>query len=210
MTAGEARLEFRFHLSRAMIILVNQAGSWTHILSNKAIWTPESIAELSIAQIKSLRLNAEKKKSNEVTELCDAELVRRAPRHTKNSSVGASAKSRRGRAVIGYHFVCPREKGVTVNGDGTAWTGTWVVERGNADRSTKVGAYVALHTSKSEVSYLQGNIRGWRIAKRDREYADGRPAKIEFGVDFLLELTNEQFEWKGDGAGEKGYVWGPA
>jgi hypothetical protein len=42
-------------------------------------------------------------------------------------------KSRRGgmpkRVVIGFHFVCPGEKGVTPNGDGTVWTGTWVVDR---------------------------------------------------------------------------------
>ena len=33
------------------------------------------------------------------------------------------------RVVIGFHFVCPGEKGVTPNGDGTVWTGTWVVDR---------------------------------------------------------------------------------
>jgi len=43
--------------------------------------------------------------------------------------------------------------------------------------------------------------------EREQEYADGRPVKIEFGVDFLLERTDEPYDWKGDGSGEKGYVW---
>ena len=115
--------------------------------------------------------------------------------------------SRRGQFVSGYHFVCPREKGVTPNGDGTIWTGTWVVEKGNAEKSAKYGAYVALHTARAEMSYLQGNVKDWRRAKRDDQYADGRRVKIEFGVDFLLEPTNQPHQWNGEGSGEKGYVW---
>ena len=41
-----------------------------------------------------------------------------------------TSRSRRGgmpkQVVIGFHFVCPGEKGVTPYGDGTVWTDTWV------------------------------------------------------------------------------------
>jgi len=109
--------------------------------------------------------------------------------------------------VVGFHFVCPDERGVTRNPDGTIWTGTWVVDSNHAERGSKNGAYVALHTSKSQRSYLQGTIKDWRKAPRDPEYADGRRVKIESGIDFLFEPTSEAYEWQGDGAGEKGYAW---
>lgn len=116
-------------------------------------------------------------------------------------------ESRRGQYVCGYHFVCPAERGVTFDGDRTIWTGTWVVDKRNAEKSTKYGAYVALHVAKSESSYLQGALKGWREAKRDREYADGRPVRIPLGIDMLLDRTDRPYEWKGDGSGEKGYLW---
>ncbi len=73
--------------------------------------------------------------------------------------------------------------------------------------SSKYGAYVALHTSKSESSYLQGALKDWRQAKRNTEYADGRPVRIPFGIDLLFEPTGQPYQWGGDGTGEKGYVW---
>jgi len=97
---------------------------------------------------------------------------------------------------------------LTRNSDGTVWTGTWVVDKIHAERAAKIGAYVAPHTAKSELSYLQGVVKDWRKMEREQEYADGKPVKIEFGVDFLLEITNEPHPWNGDGSGEKGYVWG--
>jgi hypothetical protein len=168
-------------------------------------WSAERIATLSLDDLKRLRVNAIRQGNKSVIALCEAELTRRTP--VRAPKVERSKMSRRGQYVGGYHFVCPREKGVTLNGDGTVWTGTWVVEESNAEKSLKYGAYVALHTAKSEASYLQGNIWGWRKAKRDREYADGRPVKIEFGVDFLLTLRDQPYPWNGEGAGEKGYVW---
>src|SRR5262249_5377337 len=117
-------------------------------------------------------------------------------------------ESHAGKAVVGLHFVCQRGRGVTANGDGTLWTGTWVVSKEHAAHGAKIGAYVALHESKSEPSYLQGKIKDSRNAKREREYAEGRPARTENGIDFLLEPTTQSYTWSGDGAGEKGYVWG--
>src|SRR4051794_8589632 len=49
-----------------------------------------------------------------------------------------------GRVVVGFHFVCDRERGVTLNPDGTFWTGTWVVDQVHARKGAKVNAYVAL------------------------------------------------------------------
>jgi len=82
-----------------------------------------------------------------------------------------------------------------------------VVDRAKAEHGAKIAAYVALHVSKAERSYLQGTIEGWRISKRDREYAEDRPVKIQHGVDFLVRLTGKPYDWKGDGSGEKGYAW---
>ena len=141
--------------------------------------------------------------------LCDAELSRRAPSREKTPRTPkVIVESRHAQVVIGFHFVCPQEKGVTRNSDGTVWTGTWVVDKIHAERAAKIGAYVAPHTAKSELSYLQGVVKDWRKMEREQEYADGKPVKIEFGVDFLLEITNEPHPWNGDGSGEKGYVWG--
>jgi hypothetical protein len=73
--------------------------------------------------------------------------------------------------------------------------------------SSRYGAYVALHTSKSEPSYLQGALKDWRQAKRNAEYADGRPVRIPLGIDLLFDPAGQPYEWSGDGSGEKGYVW---
>jgi hypothetical protein len=171
-------------------------------------WTVEKIAELPTDRLKVLRDNARRLGEDLVLTLCDAELSRRAPSHEKRSRITkVDAESRCGQVVVGFHFVCPQEKGVTRNSDGTVWTGTWVVDKVHAKRAARIGAYVALHTTKSELSYLQGVVRDWRKMAREQEYAEDRPVKIEFGVDFLLETTDEPYGWKGDGSGEKGYVW---
>jgi hypothetical protein len=170
-------------------------------------WTSERIAELSIEQVKTLRENAKKQGSNAVIEMCDAEIGRRTPARNKAPRVSAKSETRDDGVVMGFHFVCDRGKGVTSNPDGTIWTGTWVVDQVHAARGEKIRAYVALHATKAEPSYLQGIIKGWRRVAREQEYAEGRPVKIENGIDFLLEPTSEPYQWNGDGAGEKGYLW---
>lgn len=172
-------------------------------------WIAERIAALSTEGVKNLRENAERLGETSVLTLCDAELSRRVPNREKAPRVtNVTTEDRHGQVVVGFHFVCPQEKGVTRNSDGTIWTGTWVVDKRHAERAVRIGAYVALHTGKSELSYLQGVVKDWRKTGREQEYAEGRPVKIEFGVDFLLEMTNEPYTWNGDGSGEKGYVWG--
>jgi len=170
-------------------------------------WSPQRIAALSTEDLKNLRANALRKAGKSIIELCDAEIERRTPARAKVTNVLRSGLSRTDQYVGGYHFVCPAEKGVIRNGDGTFWTGTWVVEKLNAEMSTKHGAYIALHVTKSDQSYLQGNLKDWRQAERDREYAEGQLVKIPMGVDFLVEPTDQPYQWIGDGAGEKGYAW---
>jgi len=173
------------------------------------------IAALPTAQIKTLRENAVRLGHHDVAGLCDEIIAKRGPVKakrgpTKKNTSGPRKIStpRANGVVIGFHFVCAQGKGVTQNGDGTAWTGTWVVDTVHAELGLKRGSYVALHSTKSEPSYLQGTIQGWRKARREREYAQDRTMRTEFGVDFLLALTSETYTWVGDGSGEKGYAWG--
>jgi len=162
------------------------------------VWTAEKIAGLGVDQVKDLRGNAAKRGAQGIVDLCDAELVRRrARRRTKRSN--SSKQIHNGETVHGFHFVCPTEKGITRNQDGTIWTGTWVVDKNHAKRAAKIGAYVALHVAKCQPSYLQGFVRDWRGQEREPTYADGRLVKTKFGIDFLIELTTSL--WNGTGMG---------
>ena len=170
-------------------------------------WPPERIAAEPTDRLKNLRANAERLGEIELANLCDEELARRVKKPAGPRRVKATESSK-GRSVVGgFHFVSSREWGLTMNGDGTAWTGTWVVDTRHAETGVKIGAYVALHATKLEPSYLQGIVRDWRAAKREREYAEGTPVRIDKGIDFLIELTSEPYKWQGDGSGEKGYFW---
>jgi hypothetical protein len=83
-----------------------------------------------------------------------------------------------------------------------------VVDKNHAERAVKIGAYVALHVAKSELSYLQGVVRDWRLKEREPAYAEGQFVKTKFGIDFLIEPTHKPMQWYGDGSGEKGYFYG--
>lgn len=169
------------------------------------VWTSELIATKLDKEIKSLRENALRKGAHEVVALCDAELLARAP--VKRQSLGKT-KSRQSETVIGYHFVCrPEEKGVTRNSDGTAWSGTWVVAAAHAEKSLKAGAYVALHLSHAELSYLKGTIKAWRRSKREDKYAEGQEVKTPIGTDFLLQIEDDKIQWRGEGTVERSYVY---
>jgi hypothetical protein len=171
------------------------------------VWTSEKLASKSKEEVKTVRENAIKHNAQEVVELCDTELSRRAPPKKQ------AATKKRGNGhnpVIGYHFVCrPQEKGVIRNSDGTVWSGTWVVAEIQAEQSLKVGAYVALHLSHAEPSYMHGKVRAWRRTKREDEYAEGQEVKTPIGTDFLLKLTDEKIEWRGAGTVERSYVYAP-
>lgn len=171
-------------------------------------WTKERIEGLSTDQVNILRANAVRRGDETVATLCCEVIASRVPRRERSAGPKSVSLSNAGEIVRGFHFVCPQEKGVTRNSDGTVWTGTWVVDQRHAERGSKNGAYVALHSAKSERSYLQGTIKDWRKARREHEYAEDRPTRTEFGIDFLLQPTNTPYEWRGDGSGEKGYAWG--
>lgn len=168
-------------------------------------WNAEKIAALPTEQVKSLRENATKLQHQSIVALCEAELKSRKP--VKPSKAATSYGSRSGQYVSEFHFVCPDELGVSTNPDGTKWTGTWVVAQDNAKAAEKYGSLVALHSSKSEFSYLQGIIRGWRKSQRESKYSGDQTVKTEFGIDFLFEPSNDPMPWKGDATGEKGYAW---
>ena len=160
---------------------------------------------MSREEIKALRDNAIRLGNTAVLELCNTALSRGSAVRGRVKSVSGAAG--RNASVGGFHFVCPQEKGITINSDGTAWTETWVVDSRHAERGARAGAYVELHKTKSEPSYLQGTIKGWRRSLREKHYVDGRPVKTRFGIDFLLELTGSPHDWHGDGSGEKGYAY---
>lgn len=86
-------------------------------------WTSESIVGPTVDQVKALRDNAVKRKAERTVDLCNADLARRSARRTKPAN--ALHQTRKGEVVHGFHFVCPDEKGLTRNRDGTVWTGTW-------------------------------------------------------------------------------------
>ena len=166
-------------------------------------WSAQRISSLPTEQIKDLRANATKKGATSIVELCDTELLRRKPPRKEK----AVTQDRSGQFVSCFHFVCPKEKEITRNPDGTVWSGTWVVSEENAEMSLRYGGKVALHIARAELSYLQGVIKGWRRSPRRHEYSDGIPVRTQSGIDFLLEPTAEPLQWVGDATGEKGYEW---
>jgi len=168
-------------------------------------WTKEKLATLTKQKVENLRENALIKSNNEIVALCNADLeTRKPPKPVKTPTIADKG------IVIGYHFVCrPQEKGVIRNSDGTAWSGTWVVSEDNAEKSLVAGAYVALHLSHAEPSYLKGNVKAWRRTKREKSYAEGQEVKTQIGTDFLLEITDDQIEWRGEGTVERSYVYAP-
>jgi hypothetical protein len=97
---------------------------------------------------------------------------------------------------------------VQLNSDGTFWTGTWVVDKEHATKGLELGAYVALHKNRSELSYRQGIIVDWRRSERENSYADGQETKTRYGIDFLVQPADGRFAWCGDATGEKGYFYG--
>jgi hypothetical protein len=169
-------------------------------------WTKEKIAEQSNDQIKALRENAEKHNRQDIVELCIEELLFRKPRRSKKSTDLQSA-DHTGQYVSEFHFVCPNELGVTHNEDGTIWTGTWVVAEEHAESAVRYGAQVALHSLKSERSYLNGTVMDWRKRPRETHYTGDQETQTKEGIDFLVKLSDKPLTWAGDGSGEKGYSW---
>jgi hypothetical protein len=79
----------------------------------------------------------------------------------------------------------------------------------HAVAAERYSSLVALHSEKAEHSYIQGKVKGWRKSAREKKYSGELDAKTPFGIDFLIVPQSNTSEWKGDGAGEKGYLWAP-
>jgi hypothetical protein len=172
-------------------------------------WTVEKIAGKSTDEIKTLRENAIKHAAHDVLSLCDDELARREPPRVKQPRPEGPREDRAGHFVSEFHFVCPNELGVTRQADGLVRSGTWVVAEANAELALRNGSIVALHSSKTEPSYLQGVIKAWEKRPREPRYAEDQLVKTEFGIDFLFKPNDLALPWVGEGAGEKGYAWTP-
>lgn len=169
-------------------------------------WTIEQIARLSNDQIGILRENAERFAQLEIIDLCVEELSRRKSIRAAKKTVNVK-NDRRGHYVSELHFVCPSELGITRNRDGTIWTGTWVVAEEHAERAVKFGSSISLHSSRAELSYLQGKVKAWRKSPRQLRYSGQQRTQVDEGIDFLFEPSGSPLPWKGDATGEKGYAW---
>ncbi len=161
--------------------------------------TPDKLAGYNIDALDNLRANALRLGADDVVRLCDEELAKRPPRKTKISRQQGEHIS--GDVVTGYHFVCSRNRGVTEAGGGRFWSGSWVVAERNVQESLRYGAYLALHESKADFSYRQGQLVDYREASREMV------AKFDDGIEFLIQETPQRYQWIGNGAGEKGYRW---
>lgn len=161
--------------------------------------TPEKLASWDRGKLEALRDNARRLGAADVLQMCEEELARRAPR-TERKKHSASDHTE-GDVVTGYHFVCARGRGVTESTDGRFWSGSWVVAESNVRESLKFGAHLALHETKAEPSYRQGQIVDYRRSPRDMIDKDNE------GIEFLVQETGQSYEWVGAGAGEKGYEW---
>jgi hypothetical protein len=173
-----------------------------------ANWTKEKLSEHSNDEIESLRNNAIRLHKPDIVDLCNEELASRAPVR-KNKVSGDIREDHTGQYVAEFHFVCPNELGVMRNSDGTIWTGTWVVDEDHAKAAVKHSSYVALHSSKAELSYLHGIVKDWRRRDRERRYTGEQLTQTRSGIDFLFQPSDAPFEWKGHATGEKGYAWAP-
>ena len=182
--------------------LRSESRTWRWIMAE---WTREQIARLPNDQIETLCENAARLGRQEIIVLCDEELSRRKPIRAKD--MVSVRDDRRDQYVSEFHFVCPSELGITRNQDGTIWTGTWVVAEEHAERAVRYGAFVSLHPSRAEPSYLQGRVKAWRKSPRQRHYSGLQRTQVEEGIDFLFEPSNSPLPWKGDATGEKGYAW---
>jgi hypothetical protein len=163
------------------------------------LWTAEKLKEKSLKELEQLRENAANRSVQELVELCDAELSTRVrpQRAVRKRSPQTSETD----VVTGYHFVCQNDRGVEANSDGTFWSGSWIVAERNVRESLKYGAYLALHSLKSELSYRQGRLIDYRKAARSMV------SKNEEGIEFKVQSEDTPYEWVGNGAGEKGYKW---
>lgn len=161
-------------------------------------WSIERLNAMETPQLRQLLANAQARGASELASLCEEVLSERGP-VKKPSSSPAKRPSRD--FVSEFHFVCENDRGVTQDGEGFFWTGSWIVPEDDVIKSIQAGAKLALHSSRAELSYRQGKILDYR--KTDGDTAKKR----NIGIEFLVAADNVALAWSGDGTGEKGYKW---
>jgi len=169
-------------------------------------WTPERIANLDQKALQALSDNAHRYEIEGLAQLCAAELESRTSAKFSRKGVKRPRRSL-STVVVGYHFVCQRDRGVTNLEGGRFKSGSWVVKEENVQESLRRDAYLALHENKTERSYRQGQIVGYNLTERDMLKGGETEPQTRVGIEFLVEATSEPYDWIGDGAGEKGYRW---
>lgn len=162
-------------------------------------YTPEKLGALEREKLRTIRENALRLGADDLVRNCDDELARRAP--VKQRRDQASSRRNDDDVVVGYHFVCSKDRGVIEDGNGRFRSGSWVVAESNIAASLAFGAYLALHDAKNEPSYRQGQIIGYALSPRDMIDKDN------IGIEFLVQETGSHYQWVGGGSGEKGYNW---
>lgn len=161
-------------------------------------WTLERLRSISKKEIETLRANALRVGVRELADLCTAALDELKPK----ARATREKRSPAGRGyVTEYHFVCREDRGVTVSADGTFRSASWVVALNEVEKSLRFGARFALHNSKQEPSYRQGQIVGFEPIEN---FEDGETTSR---IDFIVRPDEQIMEWAGKGAGEKGYLW---
>jgi hypothetical protein len=175
--------------------------------------TPEKLAAMDRKAVELVRERAVRHSATDLIAMCEADLSSRpmpAERQRQRTRAPRDQKAHSPSAVVtGYHFVCARDRGVTLVDQGRFWSGSWVVAEANVRASLKYESYLALHESKSDRSYRQGKLLDYRRSARDMlpNESAGTETKTEEGIEFFVQETSEPYDWIGAGAGEKGYRW---
>ena len=104
------------------------------------------------------------------------------------------------RTLLEVHVVCRGELGVQRLHEGTFISGIWAI---NPDRIQEGVTVFALHENRAAPSYLQGKvIRVANIIRRPSE-----SGKNMRRIEVLVEASSQPLDWRGEGKGEKGYLW---
>jgi hypothetical protein len=98
------------------------------------------------------------------------------------------------------HFVCREGLNVIEESGGTFLTGWWVVNPGHI----RPGQIVGLHQNRSGSSYRQGVVVELVDVRKKSTTTGRRQRRVQLRV----QQTPKQIPWAGNGAGEKGFVWG--
>ena len=168
-------------------------------MSKAPDWSIERLRAMETPQLKQLLENAAKRGVSDLASRCEDVLAER--RTEVKRPAPSSSRRRPGDFVSEFHFVCENDRGVSTDGEGFFWSGSWVVPESDVIKGIQEGARLALHRSRNEPSYRQGKIIDYRLT-------DGEMVKKRnTGIEFLVAADGAALAWFGDGTGEKGYRW---